>query len=348
MNLYEVHIPVSDLQLSIAFYHDVMGFELAYSQPHRNVAFMWVGHPDQSMIGLWGPDSLYGWKNGDRFRSHFAVAVTLDDLLEKSAELQAKGIKSLGFNGEPADEPSVIGWMPSAQLYFRDPDNHSLEYITVLDEAPDPDFMGTWSGWQQRNTKKMIIGLTGNIATGKSTIMQMAAERGATIIDADKVGHSILQNEQVKQTLRDTFGDTIFDIDGEVIRPALGKIVFGDSAKLKQLEGITHPAIRQEIGQRIADATSSVVIVEAIKLLEGPLKEHAQQIWVTACEPETQVARLIEFRGMNNADARQRVNAQSPQSAKIEQADVVFDTNGTLADTKRQFLEIWSKVISNQ
>lgn len=348
MHLYEVHLPVSDLQRSIAFYRDVMGFELAFEQPERQVAFMWIGKPEQSMLGLWGPDSLYGWQNGQRFRTHFAVAVPLDELLQKPAALQAKGIETFGFGGNSADEPSVIGWMPSAQLYFRDPDNHSLEYITMLDETPEPDFHGSWSEWQMRHQQKTIIGLTGNIATGKSTIMAMAAERGATIIDADKVGHGILSNARVKQTLRDTFGDTIFDENNVVIRPALGKIVFSDPAKLKQLEEITHPAIRQEIGQRIADATSTIVIVEAIKLLEGPLKDHANSIWVTTCSAETQIDRLIQFRNMSDADARQRVRAQSAQSAKVAQADVVFDTNGSLADTEHQFKLAWEKVTSNQ
>lgn len=344
MNLYEVHIPVSDLQQSIAFYRDVLGFELAFEVPHRHVAFMWIGRPDQSMLGLWGPNSDYGWKDGLHFRSHFAVAVTLAELHEKIRELKAKGIETLSFGGKPADEPSVIGWMPTAQIYFSDPDNHSLEYIAMLPEAPDADFIGTLSEWRNRNRPKTIIGLTGNIATGKSTIMKMAAARGATIIDADKVGHGILHNAAVKVAVRDAFGDSIFDEHGNVLRPALGKIVFSDSAKLKQLEAITHPAIREAISDQIANAQSSVVVVEAIKLLEGPLKDHAHQIWVTACDPDTQVARLVEFRDMSAADARQRVNAQSAQSAKIAQADVVFDTNGSLAETEAQFEKAWETV----
>ena len=346
MHLYEVHIPVSDLQRSIAFYRNIMGFELAFEVPQRHLAFMWIGKPEQSMIGLWGPGSDYGWKNGEQFKTHFAVAVSLDELLAKPQKLQAKGIETYGFGGLTGDEPSVIGWMPSAQIYFRDPDGHSLEYITMLPDPPDPTFHGTWSEWQARKQmRKTIVGLTGNIATGKSTVMRLAAERGATIIDADKVGHGILHNERVKQILRDAFGDTIFDENNAVIRPALGKIVFSDPAKLKQLESITHPAIRQEIGERIANATSEVVIVEAIKLLEGPLKDYAQQIWVTTCNPESQVKRLIEFRGMNEADARQRVNAQSSQADKIAQADVVFDTNGSMDETIHQFDVAWAKLV---
>ena len=147
MKLYEVHMPISNLQVSIDFYSKVVGLELAYEQPHRGVAFMWIGSREESMLGLWGPDSPYGWKDGQRFKSHFAMTVSLDELLATPARLRGLGIEPRGFSGEPTDVPSVIGWMPSAQVYFRDPDGHSLEYITVLDEAPKPDFAGNWTEW---------------------------------------------------------------------------------------------------------------------------------------------------------------------------------------------------------
>ena len=147
MQLYEVHMPVSDLAVSIEFYSRVVGLELAFEQPHRGVAFMWIGSREKSMLGLWGPESPYGWKNGNRFKSHFAITLPLEELLETPARLKALGITPKGFDGEPADEPSVIGWMPSAQIYFADPDGHSLEYITNLDGPPDPDFHGSWTDW---------------------------------------------------------------------------------------------------------------------------------------------------------------------------------------------------------
>lgn len=147
MQLYEVHMPVSDLAASIDFYTRVFGLELAYQQPHRGVAFMWIGSREQSMLGLWEPGSPYGWKDGQRFKSHFAISIPLDELLTTSARLKALGVEPRGFDGKPADEPSVIGWMPSAQVYFADPDGHSLEYITVLDELPKPDFKGNWTEW---------------------------------------------------------------------------------------------------------------------------------------------------------------------------------------------------------
>lgn len=150
MNLYEAHIPVSDLERSITFYRDIVGLELAFRVPERQVAFMWIGSKEESMLGLWGPGADYGWKAGESFRSHFALAVTLDELLALPAKLKALGVEPKGFGGKPADEPTVIGWMPSAQIYFRDPDNHSLEYITILEEAADTDFIGSWSEWKSR------------------------------------------------------------------------------------------------------------------------------------------------------------------------------------------------------
>ena len=146
MNLYETHIPVSDLLTSVEFYKETVGLELALEQPHRSVAFMWIGSRKESMLGLWGPGSLYGWKGQERFKSHFALSLPLDELLKTPARLQALSIK----RGEEdvAAEPHVFGWMPSAQVYFSDPDGHSVEYITMLDEAPKPDFMGTWTEWR--------------------------------------------------------------------------------------------------------------------------------------------------------------------------------------------------------
>ncbi len=150
MNLYETHIPVSDLARSIRFYRDTVGLELAFEQPHRNIAFLWIGSREQSMLGIWGPGSPYGWQDGQRTKHHLAISVSLETLLDTPARLRSLGVEPRGFGNESADEPSVIGWMPSAQLYFSDPDGHSLEFITVLDEAPNPDFFGTWTAWRRQ------------------------------------------------------------------------------------------------------------------------------------------------------------------------------------------------------
>lgn len=179
----------------------------------------------------------------------------------------------------------------------------------------------------------MIIGLTGNIATGKSTVMAVAAERGAYTIDADRVVHQLYAADgNLLAQIRAQFGDDVFD--GETLnRKRLGGIVFGDGEALKRLEGIVVPAVRHEIGRRLRESSADITILEAIKLLESPLHEHCDQIWVTTCSTETQIERLMQHRGLTHEQAVQRVNAQPPQSEKISKADVIIDTNGTMEET---------------
>ena len=99
------------------------------------------------MLGLWGPGTTYGSKP---HTCHFAIAVPLPDLLVAGKRLNGLGVPTHNFAGQETAEPSVIGWMPSAQLYFRDPDGHSLEFIALLDDAPEPQFYGSLSGWRKR------------------------------------------------------------------------------------------------------------------------------------------------------------------------------------------------------
>lgn len=147
MYLYETHLPVQSTEASKAFYIDVVGLEFAYRDPKRDIAFLWIGSNRQSMIGLWGPDTTRG---SDFHKCHFAIAVSLPELLACGKRLAARGIACQNFMGEKTTEPSVIGWMPSAQIYFRDPDDHSVEFITLLDDRPDPDFIGSLSAWQKQ------------------------------------------------------------------------------------------------------------------------------------------------------------------------------------------------------
>jgi lactoylglutathione lyase len=147
MHLYETHLPVADTEKSKKFYVDVVGLEFAYRDPGRDIVFLFIGEGKQSMLGLWGPTTTYG---GDPHRCHFAIAIPLAELLVVGKRLNDLGISTRDFGGAETTEPSVIGWMPSAQLYFRDPDGHSLEFITVLDDPPDADFIGPLSAWRAR------------------------------------------------------------------------------------------------------------------------------------------------------------------------------------------------------
>ncbi|MGH3076253.1 MAG: VOC family protein [Gaiellales bacterium] len=141
--LFEAHLPVADVQRAMGFYREVVGLEVAYEVPDRGAAFLWIGEPGGAMLGLW---SLGTAPMG--MRLHVAFSVGLDDLQTAPEALAAAGVTPLSFFGEPADEPSVIGWMPAAAVYFRDPDDHMLEYLAMLDEPPRPEAgITTWSNW---------------------------------------------------------------------------------------------------------------------------------------------------------------------------------------------------------
>jgi lactoylglutathione lyase len=132
--LFEAHLTVRDLARSVAFYRDVVGLPVAHEVPERQAAFHWIGAPGAAMLGLW---SLGSAPMG--MSLHVAFAMKLDDVLGAPAQLREQGVEPLSFFGEPAGEPSVIGWMPAAAVYFRDPDGHMLEYLAMLDEAPRPE-----------------------------------------------------------------------------------------------------------------------------------------------------------------------------------------------------------------
>lgn len=148
MHLYETHLPVANTGNSAQFYLEFVGLEFAYRDPGRDIVFLWVGTDRRSMLGLWGPTTLYG---KDPRPCHFAIALSLPELLEAAQRLNHLGIATSNFAGEETSEPSVIGWMASTQLYFRDPDGHSLEFIALLDDPPDPGFIGSLSEWRKRS-----------------------------------------------------------------------------------------------------------------------------------------------------------------------------------------------------
>ena len=142
--LFETHLTVSDLPRSVAFYRDVVGLPVALEMPERGAAFHWIGRPGQAMLGLW---TLGSAPMG--MQLHIAFDMALDDVLAAPETLRARGVEPLSFFGEPADEPSVIGWMPAAAVYFRDPDGHMLEYLAMLDGPARPE-LGV-VGWSQVN-----------------------------------------------------------------------------------------------------------------------------------------------------------------------------------------------------
>ena len=149
IGLFETHLTVSNLQRSIIFYRDIVGLHLALEVSERGAAFFWIGDPSyssrRSMLGLW---SIGTSPIGLTLHVTFEVA-EINDLLDAPKRLKDQGIIPLSFFGIESIEPSVIGWMPAAAIYFRDPDGHMMEYLSILDdEVPRPDLgIVSWSEW---------------------------------------------------------------------------------------------------------------------------------------------------------------------------------------------------------
>ena len=144
--LFETHLTVSDLSRSVAFYRGVVGLTLALEVPERGAAFLWIGEPGEGMLGLWSLGSA-----PLALSLHVAFKASLEDVMGACERLRSLGVTPLSFFAEETTEPSVIGWMPAAAVYFRDPDGHMLEYLAMLDELPDPEAgVGSWSEWAAR------------------------------------------------------------------------------------------------------------------------------------------------------------------------------------------------------
>jgi len=198
--------------------------------------------------------------------------------------------------------------------------------------------MSAWPG-------KFVIGLTGNIATGKSVVRKMLEHLGAYGIDADALGHrAIARDAPGYQPVLDTFGKWILAPDGQIDRAKLAHVVFSDPDALVQLESVVHPLVRQAVDILIRRSSQKVIVVEAIKLLEGPLRQACDTIWVTYAKKEAQISRLTQKRGMSAAVAHQRVNSQPAQTEKVKAANTVIYNEGSFEETWNQVTKAWQEL----
>lgn len=195
-------------------------------------------------------------------------------------------------------------------------------------------------------TRPYVIGVTGNIACGKSAVMHELGRLGATVIDGDLVYRDLTGpgSSLVKQLVV-AFGADVANPDGSLNRPVLGKIVFSDPAQLLRLDHLSHPAVIEEVEQRIDLATTPVVATDGIKLLESGMAERCDEVWVVTCEPERQIERLMARNGYSVEEARRRIEAQGSQEAKIARADVVIANDGTLEDLREKVRAAWSQAL---
>lgn len=190
-----------------------------------------------------------------------------------------------------------------------------------------------------------MIGVTGNIAAGKSTVDAMLAAKGALVIDADRIVHDVERKaEPAWQAIVDRFGGDILGADGELDRAKLGHLVFGDPIALRDLELIVHPAVRLAVRRRLDEALAgSVVVIDAVKLIESGMAGACDSVWVVTAAPEQQFQRLLSQRAMATESAWQRIRAQAPQREKVAQADVVIDNGGSLGVTQHQVDAAWQR-----
>jgi dephospho-CoA kinase len=198
-----------------------------------------------------------------------------------------------------------------------------------------------------------IIGLTGGIGSGKSTVSQYLAELGATIIDADKVGHEALTRSDIKQDIEAAFGREVFGPDGEIDRKRLGPVVFSDPAALRKLNHIMHRRMRTMMEKKIADYRkqgASVVVMEAAVLLEtdADWDRIVDEIWVTVSSEPVVLKRMQEQRGMTEEQTKARIRSQMSNEERVKRARVVISNDGSIDDTKREVKKAWDGLVDKR
>ncbi len=190
-----------------------------------------------------------------------------------------------------------------------------------------------------------LIGLTGNIASGKSTVRRLLEELGARAIDADVLAHAVLlRGTPAWAAVVDAFGVDILRNDGEVDRRKLGALVFPDPARLRRLEAIVHPAVSEQLGLLLRHAGEPVVVVEAVKLIEAGLHKFCDAVWIVTTLPEEAKRRLMHDRGLSEEEADVRLSAQPPLAEKLKYATVVIDNSGSVEATREQVTRAFAAI----
>jgi dephospho-CoA kinase len=189
----------------------------------------------------------------------------------------------------------------------------------------------------------ILVGLTGGIGSGKSTVSAALAARGAVIVDADAVVRDVQQpGSPVLQAMADKFGPEVIAADGSLNRAAVAAVAFADPEALKALNAIVHPAVGAEMNRRVmAELPTDHVVVMDIPLLTENPREGLQGIIVVDVPVETQVQRLVQFRGFDEADAMARIGKQSTRQARLATAGFVVDNSGDLAALEPQIEALW-------
>ena len=190
-----------------------------------------------------------------------------------------------------------------------------------------------------------LIGLTGNIGTGKSTVARQLAELGALVVDADLVYRELIEPDRPGwRAVVELFGDRVLTPDRRIDRRRLGEIVFRDPAALARLERATHPLVLERVERRLAEARPAVAVHEAIKLIESGAADRCDELWVVTAERERQIERLVASRGLSHEEAALRVDGQPSQEEKSARADVVLPNDGDLDALRGRVAREWRRV----
>jgi dephospho-CoA kinase len=195
----------------------------------------------------------------------------------------------------------------------------------------------------------LVIGLTGNFGTGKTTVSQILAELGAVIIDADKLGHELLQPDaETYGEIVAAFGKSILKPNGEIDRNKLGKLVFADAAALNRLNRILHSRIYEIAERKVEEyrkADTRIVVLEAALLIEAGWMPFVDQVWVTTAPEATIVRRIKSQRGLKEEQILARLQAQMSSKEKAKRADVVIDTDCSLDELRKRVTELWHNIL---
>jgi len=200
-------------------------------------------------------------------------------------------------------------------------------------------------------TKTLILGVTGNIASGKSTVAKELARRGAAVLDADQLAREVVESgSAVLKKLVKLFGNEILQQDGNLDRDRLGQMVFADVKVRAMLNQIIHPEIAKKSVDRLSrlqsDPDLPLIVYEASLLFEVGAESRVDKVLVVKIDPEQQLQRLISRDRLSREGARQRIAAQMPQQQKVERADYVIDNSGSAAATRQQIDALWPQWVA--
>jgi dephospho-CoA kinase len=194
-----------------------------------------------------------------------------------------------------------------------------------------------------------LIGLTGGIASGKSTIARRLAEHGAIIIDADIVSREVVApGSQALASIALEFGEDMIDSEGALNRAKLGALVFSNAEKREKLNAIMHPAVKTRSAEILAKASAdnpdSVIVYDVPLLVEADIARNYDEIVVASAPEETRIKRMIQLRGLTVEEAKARIGAQASEAKRLAIADVVIDTGGDLQHTLEQVDALWDRI----